>query len=221
MRARPRLPFVCAAAAVLVAAAPAPAPGGERLAPARKLFPYLDLYLRIPPAERDVFALSYRVRENGGPPRNVRMIFVADGRHTPAPLDAEGRLERLPTLEEWRGQVALEGPPGTRFGLNMRMGCTGGAGRELAADRLVRCVAQYRAAVGRAGPLSLLAPRLDRVALPGAGSGEVVLAGGVRRPLPLEGGHPVFEPAAWRGATSVVLDRPPSGLYLDGASKRR
>lgn len=213
-----RLPIAGLAAALL---ARTHAVAGERLTPARKLFPYLDLYLGLPPAQRDVFTMSYQVRENGGPPRAVRIAFVSGGGRTPAPLDEAGRLERLPTLEEWRGQAAVEAPAGTRLSVNMRLGCTGVPGREPSVERLARCVAQYRAALGRAGPFSLLAPRLDRVVLREAGGGEVVTAEGARRPLPLQGGHPVFEPAAWRGARAMVLERAPTELSLAGPPKGR
>ena len=54
-------------AAVAATAVAGPALAAERLVPAGKIFPFLDVYLKIPPAERNRFTLGDRFTSGGKP----------------------------------------------------------------------------------------------------------------------------------------------------------
>eukprot|EP01030_Chromulinospumella_sphaerica_P022597 gene22597-22583_t len=64
-----------------------------------KLFPFLDLYLGIPAADRTRFSLAYFYKVEAGGPLTLTLVG-ADGSRTPLPLGPDGRVSRLPTLAE-------------------------------------------------------------------------------------------------------------------------
>ena len=211
-----------AATAVLLlgAAAASPVAAAERLVDADKVFPELGRFLALPPAARDKFATTYQVHTKGGPLEAVRLSYVEGGVRTPVPLGRDGRVLRLPTPAQLKAQVAVDTPEGVRLSTHPDVECTGLAGREIPAGRVAACVDQLRAAVRRmAGVAAFLAPSFDRARLEGAGSGAVVLADGSRRPLPMQGGAPVFAPAAFPGARTLLLDRPAQHVSPDTAPK--
>ena len=214
---RALIPVVLAAAATAAASG---AVAAERLVPADKVFPELGRFLALPAAARDTFATTYQVRTRGGPLEAVKLSYVEGGVRAPIPLGRDGRVLRLPTPAQLKGQVAVDTPEGVRLSTRAGVECTGLAGREIAAPRVSACVDQLRAAVKRmAGVAAFLAPSFDRARLEGAGGGAVVLADGSRRPLPLQDGAPVFTPSAFPGARTLVLDRAAQHVSPDTAPK--
>ena len=100
-----RRSFLAALLALTVAAAPAAA--ADKLADVKKVLPYLDAYLKLPPAERSRFTVAYCMRQDGKP-LTAPLWLVDGGERTPLPLRADGRLERLPTLAQYqRAQVQV------------------------------------------------------------------------------------------------------------------
>ncbi len=195
--------------AVLALAAATSAVAAERLVDADKVFPELARFLALPPAARDRFTTTYQVRTKGGPLEVVKLSLVEGSLRTPVPLGRDGRVLRLPTPAQLKGQVAVDTPDGVRLSTHPDIECTGLGGREIAAARTAACIDQLRAAVKRmAGVAAFLAPDFDRARLEGAGGGAVVLADGSRRPLPLVEGAPVFTPSAFPTARSLAADRP-------------
>lgn len=207
--------------ALALASAAVPGAAAERQVEAGKMFQFADKYLALPAAQRTQFTPTYQVIAVGAPLSAVRLAYVTPAGRTPVPLRADGRLERLPSDAEFRGKLWVDTPDGVKLRMRMSMACTLAPAREIAAARLTGCIDQVNGAVRKmAGPLSLLAPRFDRVSFPGAAGGAVVAEGG-RRPLPVQEGDAVFEPAAWKGARAVTFDRPPQSVLPDEKPKGR
>lgn len=201
---------LAATAAFLVAG---PAAAAERLVPAKKVFPYLDAYLRIPPAGRSRFSLAYVLVKD----RPTGLWIVDGAQRTPIPVSADGRLLRLPTAAQWEsGQVALSGPDGAKYGVTLKLEALVPPAAEMDAAALAAAVTQANAGVKAAmGVASLVIPKVDSVVFPGVTAGEVVYADGRRAALPLVKGAPSFEPAKHAGARAVRFAKAPSGAILD------
>lgn len=187
-----------------------------------KLFPFLDLYLGIPAADRTRFTLAYFYRmESGGP---LTMTLVGkDGSRTPLTLGADGRVLRTPTLAEIKAKAVIElsAPEGTKFKGQMLMLAKVAPAATLSATELAAAVSQCQAAIkAKAGLIGFAAPKIKRVVLHGAGSGSAVDAKGVSRPLPVAAGAPSYDPELMPGMVSLKLARAPSRIELDERPKK-
>lgn len=194
---------------------PAPALAAPKSVDAKRVFPYLEAYLKLPPAERSHFTVAYRFR-SGEQPLTAPMWLVDGQTRSPDPVK-DGRPARLPTLAELgRAKAEFGLDAATKLSVNLGMEPLATSAAELDARELAKAVAQ--AAVGArksAGVMGFLAPKVTRVLFEGVGGGEVRFADGRRAPLPLDKGQPVFEPAAFPGAMSLRFPKPPSRLQLD------
>jgi hypothetical protein len=65
-----------------------------------------------------------------------------------------------------------------------------------------------------AGLMGFMAPKFTELGFEGVPSGEVHFADGHKAPLPLDGALPVFAPAKFPGAVTVVLPNPPSRVTI-------
>lgn len=186
-----------------------------------KLFPYLDLYLGIPAADRSRFSLAYFFKVESGGPLTLTLIGP-DGGRTPLPLGGDGRITRLPTLAEIKGKskVEMTAPEGSKFKLEMMMLAKVAPAATLNAADLAAAVAQCSAAIkAKAGLIGFAAPKIKRVTLRGAGSGSAVDAKGVSKPLPLVAGSPSYDPELMPGVVTLKLARAPSRIELAGRPK--
>ncbi|MBI1405897.1 MAG: hypothetical protein GC145_07205 [Caulobacter sp.] len=188
-----------------------------------KIFPYLDMYLELPPAQRTHFAMAYALRRDGKPATGVQLTLLGPGgARTPLPVGADGRVLRLPTLADYKSKamVELAKPDGTKVALNLEMVARVAPAATLAAADLARAVNQCDAAIkAKAGLLGFAAPKIRRVILVGAGSGTAVTAQGAATPLPMMQGSPAFDPGQMASAVSVKLARAPSAILLSGRPK--
>lgn len=212
--------LIAAAPLLLAAGLAGPALGQARkVAPARRLFPFLDRYLQIPAAQRSRFRLAYHLSRDGRPAAGVRAWYVQGEARSPILVAADGRLSPLPTLAQWReAEVELDVPADTPLGVNMSLEAVVTPAARMAAAPLAEAVDQARAAIRRAaGLMGFAAPRMAAVTLRDAGSARVELTGGREAALPLAGGHPRFEPGAHRGAEAVVCGRAPTRLLIGPA----
>jgi hypothetical protein len=199
---------------------------GEALAKSKaveigKLFPYLDLYLGIPAADRSRFSLAYFFQVESGGPLTLALVGP-DGGRTPLPLAGDGRVTRLPTLAEIKGKskVEMTAPEGSKFKLEMVMLAKVAPAATLNAGDLAAAVAQCAAAIkAKAGLIGFAAPKIKRVTLRGASSGTAVDAKGVSKPLPLVTGSPSYDPELMPGIVTLKLARPPSRIELAGRPK--
>jgi hypothetical protein len=190
---------------------------GTKSLEAGKLFKYLNLYYRIPPAQRDQFQLSYFVRTKGAPVSALKM-WSSQGT---MPLAADGKIMRLPTAEmlKRKEQVSVQGPKGASIELDMELEPTVRPAAEMAAAPLVASVAEANKGIkGAAGLVGGLVPTMARLVFKNAGSGQVVLADGRRSPLPAAGAD-VFFDVNTPGARTLTFARVPSRIFMNPAPK--
>lgn len=190
---------------------------------AGKMFPYLDLYLGLPAAQRSRFGPAYSLRHDGQPARDVRLVLLAPGgARTPLPVGPDGRILRIPTLTELaaRSKVELTKPDGVKVSLMLDFLARVAPAASLDAADLTGAINQCDAAIkAKAGLLGFAAPKIRRVILHGAGSGTAINAQGAGRALPLMDGHPAFDPEQMPGTLTVKLARAPSAILLSGRPK--
>ena len=206
----------------------AQAPAAKPAPKVKQLFPYWENYLRIPAADRTRFQLAYRLLGANNQPLSDAELFAVDGtRRVPIAVASDGRMSP-PPLEFIRSKTAVVDAPAARgrnFNVNLELLASAPApARELQAADLSATLSQANAGIRKAaGPIGLVAPKMARVVLSGADSGEAVDAQGRRTPLPRVAGEsgPYFQPAAMPSASRIVLARAPSKIMLATAAKRK
>jgi hypothetical protein len=190
---------------------------------AGKLFPYLDMYLAIPAAQRSRFVMGYFLQRDGQAATGVSLVLLGPGgQRTPLPLGPGGRILRTPSLADLKAkaQVEITAPEGSKFSLSMEMLATLRPAATLDARELAATLAQCDAAIrSKAGLLGFAAPKVKRVILKGAGSGTAINAQGVARPLPMQNGQPAYDPEQMPGIVTLNLARAPSAILLSGRAK--
>ena len=187
-----------------------------------KLFPYLDLYLGIPAADRTRFTMAYFYKMESGGPLTLTLVG-ADGTRTPLPLGPDGRVGRLPTLADIKAKAKIEmsAPEGSKFKGELAMLAKVAPAATLSATDLAAAVSQCQAAIkAKAGLIGFAVPKIKRVVLHGAGSGTAVDAKGVAKPLPMAKMGPAYDPELMPGVVSLKLARAPSRIELDERPKK-
>lgn len=190
-----------------------------KLVPLDKVFPYLQGYLELPSAERSRFVLDYRLMGESKGLQTVRATLVEKGGSAPLAIGADGRFDRLPTLQQFRdkAQLSIEAAKGVRLGVALSVEPAARPSREIDAADLAATLVQAQAGERKvAGVLAFAAPKLTRVAFDGVKGGEAVWPDGRAQPLPLVKGRPVFDPAALQGAKMVRFAAAPTRAELIG-----
>jgi hypothetical protein len=199
---------ILAGAFALACAAPAAA--ADKLVDPKKVFSYLDAYLKLPPAERSRFKINYYLHI-GPQPLTAPVWLVEGARRTPVPLRADGRVDRLPTLAQLDSaklQFGVE--EGTKLGCTVGIETMAPPAAEMDAREVAASLVQAAAGVRKAaGIMAMAMPKLSQVSFPGVPSGEVVMADGKRAPLPLLKGVPSFNPAQFPGAKTLRFPKAP------------
>lgn len=213
-----RRALILAAALAAVCATPALA---EKTAPADKVLPFLDKFLKVPPAERSRVKLSYAIRHDGQMMPNLKATLVEkNGARTPLPVNAEGYFERLPTLAQLQGDpsIVLDVPTDMKLGSMMNFGTQLKLASEYDARELTATVNEANAVIGKAaGPMSFMAPKMTGIAFPKAEGGTIVFADGHTAPLPEAKDVPYFRPTDHQGAVRVKLTKTPTKVgFYDG-----
>jgi hypothetical protein len=202
----------CAATSAL-----AQGPTPERLVDADQVFPMIDKFYATPPADRSTIALAYVFTHEGKPATGVHLALVVNGKRTPLAIEADGRVERLPTPAEMaaHAQVAVDAPKGY-FNVRLNIRPSIRPAQEIDAAQCALAITQLNAAIKRAaGLLALAAPQVKVTTFPGAGSGVAVMGDGKTTPLPLLKGAPVYDPAAIKGAKTIRLAKVPIAVGLE------
>ena len=212
------LPLILAAAVLASTAGPAFA---EKSVEATRALPFLDKFLKVPPAQRSRLKLSYAVRHDGKPQPDLRAVLVErGGARTPLPVDEEGYFERLPTLAQLEADPAIvfDVPVGWKMSTMMTFGTQLKPAQDYDARELAATVAEANTVIGKAaGIAALMAPKMTGVIFPKAVSGSVVFADGHSAPLPKTNEFPYFRPADHQGAVRVKLTRTPTKVaFYDG-----
>lgn len=199
-----------------LAAAPALAQAKDK-APVKlsKAFAYLDKYLDIPPAQRNRFVMAYYLRLDGKPAPGLQAFIVeADGRRSQIPIDATGRVTRLPTLAQlatasFQAQVPAE----AKVGMNLQLEPSLPPASEFNVRDLEQAIAQANAGMAKAaGLIAVALPKLTGIGFVGAGSGRARLGDGREVALPLDAGDPFYSARLVQGAVAVLLTHAPARL---------
>ena len=210
--------FIAAAGAL--AAGPAFAAAADEPLPAKKLFPFYDLYLAIPAADRSKFTMAYYLRSNGKPATGVTLTLIsAAGVRSPIPIGADGRILKTPGPADLKdGKIAIaKANAADKFQLSMEMQPVVRMAEIMPAAELAASIAQCRAAIkAKAGVIGFAAPKIEQVIFTGLTSGTAVMADGRTAPLPLFKGMPAYDPAAQPGVASLKFAKAPGRALLAG-----
>jgi hypothetical protein len=185
-----------------------------------KLYPYLDMYLGLPPAQRSRFVMAYYLKQNGGRPTGLALTLIdTGGGRTAVPIGNDGRLLFTPALGQLKSdaQIEMAAPKGAKISLSMELQAVTRPRQSMETADLAAAIQQCEAAIrSKAGVLGFAAPKVKRIVFRGAGSGQAVNAAGVSRPLPMQTGHPAYDPEQMPGVISLQFARPPLALMLAG-----
>lgn len=217
-----RRAFIIGLAALgLASGAGAAPPKGEPPPPANgalaaSFFPYLDVYLQLAPRDRSLFAPEYFVHaaNRAGPPPHLTLVH--DGRRTPVPLDAEGRVLSVPDLADLKAGAVVEVAPKPREATaHLEMRALAPPAQTMDAGQIAEAIAQVDHAVHHsAGLMSFAVPHFTRAVFVGAGMGRAVFADGRQAPLPPGRNGPSYDPAQMRNVRALVFDRTPARVYI-------
>ena len=193
-----------------------PVAAAAKVVEAKKVFPFLDVFLKIPPADRNRFRLVYTFR-SAGKPLAAQVWLIDGGPRTPMPLRADGRADRLPTLAQLdRGKIEIGVDAGTKISVGMTLEPTTVPAAELDARDLAAAIAQASTGVRKgAGIMALAIPKMQAVAFHGVTSGEVEFADGRRATLPIKDGTPTYTPTAQPAAKTLRFARPPARITIE------
>ena len=187
-----------------------------KLAPAGKVFSFLEAFLKVPAAERSRIRLTYALMREGKRAIGVKATLIeANGVRTPLPIDGEGRFERTPTLAQLqaKAQISFDVPTDTKLGSTMMLDPTLKPASEYDARELVATVEDSNKAIRKAaGPMAMMAPRMDGLKFLTVDSGVAIFPNGSSKPLPVNAGAVVFEPSQFKGASRVRLAKTPSAV---------
>jgi hypothetical protein len=178
----------------------------------KKVFGYYDIYLRLPPQERDGFRMVYTVRSRESSAR-PQLTYVLGNVRIPVQISPNGRVLTMPDANMFANgniEKAAGQPSGS---INLDLEAIVPLARTISVADASNPVNDYAAATRRAGPIGLVAPRLGSMRFVGVASGEAVFPDGRRTPLrAAQGGGVIFTPAAgnMRGATSLVFSNTPT-----------
>lgn len=178
----------------------------------KKVFPYYDIYLRLPPADRDGFRMVYRLGSRTPGPNPV-LIYVLGNSRTPVQIGANGQILTMPDanmLANGKIEKAAGQPSGS---ITMDLEPVLPLSRSISIAAATNPLNDYAAAIRRAGPLALMAPRLSSVRFVGVTGGEALFGGGRTVPLPvLPDGGVLFTPSSpmMRGAAGLSFSSAPT-----------
>ena len=193
-----------------------PVAAAGKVVDAKKVFPFLDVFLKIPPADRARFRLVYTFR-SAGKPLAAQVWLIDGGTRTSIPLRADGRADRLPTLVQLdRGKIEIGVDAGIKISVGMTLEPTTAPAAELDARDLAAAIAQASKGVRKgAGIMALAVPKMQAVAFHGVTSGEVEFADGRRATLPIKGGTPTYTPTDQPAAKILRFARPPARITIE------
>jgi hypothetical protein len=200
------LAFVAVAGSALAA---------DKMIDPNRVFPYLQAYWKLPPAERNRFAPAYVFKHNGQP-LAVPVAIVQGAASNPIPMRPDGRVGRLPTLAELEsGKLHVGLDEKDKFTSQMQVEALLRPAAQMEVRELVAAIDQATAGEKKvAGFVGFMAPKMTEVGFEGVPSGEVRFSDGRKAPLPVESGFPVFAPAKFPGAVMLVFPKTPTRIQI-------
>ena len=214
---------IALAAALLVAAA-APATASAQAPDVKtvqvtKVFRYLDKFLEVAPDKRSKIRVNFYLRRGSGSAAGLHPVLIDGDQRIPLPLSADGRFERLPTLDQLNRKVmfSVEAPAGVKLSNKVEIEAVVKRGPEMDAAEVTEAIRQVGGVVrATVGALAVLMPAVS-ASFAGAGSGVAINASGAETPLPVVAGAPVFDPSGQKGAVRLRFTRTPSKVDLTPA----
>lgn len=214
---------VLVGAVMALAAGSAALAQGDKVAPADKVFSYLENFLKVPAQDRSRTRVAYRVTRDGKPAEGLKATLVeASGARTPLPINAEGRFERLPSLAQLQGgaKVEFDAPADVKFGSVLIIEPVLKPATEYELGELRAVLNSTNGVIAKAaGPMAMLAPKMTGFSFPGATGGVAVGGDGKVQALPLAGKTPIFRLSDFKGATRVRLSGTPSQVRFIQSKK--
>jgi hypothetical protein len=207
-------------AGVLACAVALPAAAADKSVELGKVFPYLDAYLKIPPAERSRFTLAYRLTQGGKPITGVKAWIVQGATRIPVTVAADGRVEHLPTLAQIQGggKLEIDAPPQTKFGISMEIEPVMRPAAEMDASALSGALEQAATGAKKAaGVMGFAIPKMERIYFRGGAGGEVIWLDGKHSVLGTAKGMPVIDAAYLRKAKTIRFAKPPTQMFIGPA----
>ncbi|HEX7758453.1 MAG TPA: hypothetical protein VF459_03060 [Caulobacteraceae bacterium] len=182
-----------------------------------KAFPYLDVYLKMPSAQRSRFSLVYYMLRDGKPAGDLHAWIVDGAARTPLALDHDGRVLHPPTLAQISGDAMLQFdvPADAVLKPRLELHAAAPVAAQIDAADLQLSINQAGEAVKKiAGPMSFAAPKITAAQFPGGVSGKAALPDG--RAFALAPGKfgPLYDPAKEPGAKTIILAKAPSRILL-------
>lgn len=218
-----RRTLIAAAAAVFAAPSAVLAADEAKPVPLKKVFPYFDLYLGIPAADRTRFALVYYLKINGKPAVGQTLWAVsASGARTALTTGADGRFTKLPSLVDLKSGTldVQKARASDKYGISMEIQPLVRLTETVSAADLIAAMDQCNAAIRKkAGLIGLAIPKMEQVVFP-HGEGTVVLTGGKTAAMSLVRTAPAFKPAVHPGAVAVKFTKVPARALLAGGKAK-
>jgi hypothetical protein len=176
----------------------------------KKVFGYYDIYLRLPPLERDGFRMSYILNRRDGSPRPA-LNYALGNTRIPIQIAQNGKVVTMPDANMFsNGKVEI--PAGqSSLSISMNLEAVVPLARTISTSDAANPLNDYAAALRRAGPLGLIAPKLTGITFKGVANGDAVFADGRRAALETSASGVVFRPLqpTMRGATALVFPAQP------------
>ena len=197
--------------------------------PAGKVFAYLSNYYSLPPAERAHFRMAYVLFARSGKIDQISLTLTIGAASLPIRADSAGTLSPLPTAQQLKGDVILTRPdnmPANAYGVGLTFTPSAVLQQTMEAGSLnLSIVETLKGAKKAAGLLSVAVPNFDRIAAFGVNSGQVRLASGEVKSLPVVAAFTdkdgqahkarvMYVPADWPTAQSVNFNTVPTRLII-------
>jgi hypothetical protein len=208
--------FVSALAAPALAQTAPAKSSPERLIDVKKVFPFYDVYLGIPAADRDGFTMTYRVvsRDSNARPQLFYQLGTA---RTPIGITPSGVITTLPDANMLRNGKVYKPAGQPSGGINLDIQPVVPLAQTITASAATNPLRDYDAAKRRAGPLALMAPRISTIRFVGVSGGEAIMGDNRRVALPAApNGGVLFTPssASMRGLVSLSFPSAPTSAVF-------
>ena len=213
---------VMAVALAIAAASATAAPPPEAVdltghqAEAGKVFPYIEHFLKMAPADHTDYTVAYYFRRDGKPAGDAGAILTDGTTRVSLPVNADGRFLTLPTLAEVQNHdmVSFNASSGTKMKVRIGLAPLAAPALNMDAGALTRAIWQANSAIHHlVGPFSVAVPRLRSALFDSAEGGAAVMADGTTVPLPLKKDGPYYDPSKIRNAVNLTFTK--AAVHID------
>lgn len=177
-----------AAFAILVTAMTAPAMAQDTAsARMKRIMPYMDKFVAMPEADRDLIRLVYRIKSRSQAGEDIRAWFDLNGKKFDLTLNHRGELMDLPPIAAWKANPKVyTNVPRKDVVLAMRVRPNVPHATEMDADALTASIAQADKGIRKfSGVFGLFKPKLKgyQFEVRTGATAEIVYKDGTSEPL--------------------------------------